>query len=35
MDDRGRLSFVVGLFVLAATGVGAFALWKSHLTARG
>ncbi len=28
MDDRGRLSFVVGLFVLAALGVGAFALWN-------
>ena len=28
MDERGRLSFVVGLFVLAALGVGAFALWN-------
>lgn len=28
MDDRGRLSFVVGLFVLAALAVGAFALWN-------
>jgi phospholipid/cholesterol/gamma-HCH transport system substrate-binding protein len=28
MDERGRLSFVVGLFVLAAVGVGAFALWN-------
>ena len=28
MDDRGRLSFVVGLLVLAAIGVGAFALWN-------
>lgn len=28
MDDRGRLSFVVGLFVLAAIGVAAFALWN-------
>ncbi|HEY8123685.1 MAG TPA: MlaD family protein [Myxococcota bacterium] len=28
MDERGRLSFVVGLFVLAAIGVGAFALWN-------
>jgi phospholipid/cholesterol/gamma-HCH transport system substrate-binding protein len=28
MDGRGRLSFVVGLFVLAALGVGAFALWN-------
>jgi phospholipid/cholesterol/gamma-HCH transport system substrate-binding protein len=28
MDERGRLSLVVGLFVLAAMGVGAFALWN-------
>jgi phospholipid/cholesterol/gamma-HCH transport system substrate-binding protein len=28
MDERGRLSFVVGLFVLAALAVGAFALWN-------
>ena len=28
MDGQGRLSFVVGLFVLAALGVGAFALWN-------
>jgi phospholipid/cholesterol/gamma-HCH transport system substrate-binding protein len=28
MEDRGRLAFVVGLFVLAALAVGAFALWN-------
>jgi phospholipid/cholesterol/gamma-HCH transport system substrate-binding protein len=28
MDGGGRLSFVVGLFVLAALAVGAFALWN-------
>lgn len=28
MDERGRLSIVVGLFVLAALGFGAFALWN-------
>jgi len=28
MDERGRLSVVVGLFVLTALAVGAFALWN-------
>jgi len=28
MDERGRVSFVVGVFVLAAVGVFAFALWN-------
>lgn len=28
MDERGRLSFVVGLFVLVALGAGGFALWN-------
>jgi phospholipid/cholesterol/gamma-HCH transport system substrate-binding protein len=28
MDERGRLSFGVGLFVLTALGLGAFALWN-------